>query len=85
MSTATGRARRDEAADRAYMVQVVEGSKVCFSVDPTVSTEAAKDPSIRLPPKWAYSASVSLLWLTTHGRLSGEYAPTMPASRTVDF
>lgn len=41
MSTATERARRDEAVNRAYMVQVVEGSKVRLSVSLAAST---KDP-----------------------------------------
>jgi len=32
MSTVTGRARRDEAVNRAYMLQVVEGSKAAVKM-----------------------------------------------------
>ena len=47
MSTATERARRDEAVNRAYTVQVVEGSKVRLSVGPAAGTgEATKGPPI---------------------------------------
>jgi hypothetical protein len=46
MSTAAERARRDEAVNRAYTIQVVEGSKVCLSVGPATSTEATEGPPV---------------------------------------
>jgi len=64
MSTAAERTRRDEAVNRAYTVQVVEGSKVCLSV---ASTEVTQDgPSVgccqdgRIRPWCHYSGSLHM-------------------------